>query len=306
MATTASPRLIVHGGAGNWVGFDESAVLQGVRAAAEAGWGVLRQGGTALAAVEAATLILENNPLFDAGFGSFLNEQGEAEMDALLSDGREIRFGAVAAVRRVKHPISLARLVMTETENCFFVGEGADQLADRLGMPLVANVEMVTDQEFALFQQRVQQGRDRRAGLGTGTVGAAALDKEGHLASATSTGGIPDKKKGRVGDSPIFGAGGYADDQHGASSATGRGENIMRFFLCKQVVDRIGGGVNAQAAAQSGMDFLCARIPDPEAGVIVVGADGSLGAVHTTPAMPVAWIDADGTVKATMHSAGQF
>src|SRR5262245_52583151 len=124
MAGTVTPKLIVHGGAGDWVGFDNEAVLNGVHEAAQAGWRVLQRGGSALEAVEAATLILEDDPLFDAGYGSFLNEQGEAEMDALITDGRDIRFGAVAAVRRVQHPITLARLVMTQTENCFFVAEG--------------------------------------------------------------------------------------------------------------------------------------------------------------------------------------
>src|SRR5262245_39830459 len=126
MAGTITPKLIVHGGAGNWVGFDEEAVLRSVGAAAQAGWSVLQGGGSALEAVEAATLVLEDDPLFDAGYGSFLNEHGEVEMDALITDGRDIRFGAVAGVRRVQHPITLARLVMTQTENCFFVAEGAD------------------------------------------------------------------------------------------------------------------------------------------------------------------------------------
>jgi L-asparaginase / beta-aspartyl-peptidase len=305
MAGTGKPKLIVHGGAGKWVGFDEEAVLNGVRAAAQAGWAVLQRGGAALDAVEAATLVLEDDPLFDAGYGSFLNEQGEAEMDALLTDGRDIRFGAVAAVRRVQHPITLARLVMTRTENCFFVGEGADQLAASLGIPQVANVQMITEREFSLFRERSRIDQER-PGQGTGTVGAAALDSSGHLASATSTGGTPDKKKGRVGDSPMFGSGGYADDQHGAASATGRGENIMRFFLSKQVVDRIIDGQNAAAAARAGMDYLCSHIAEPEAGIIVVGADGSIAAHHTTPAMPVAWVDGDGVVHTAMKAAGLF
>lgn len=298
-----TPKIIVHGGAGGWKGFDEPTVLKSVREAAAAGWAVLQKGGSALDAVEAATHILEDDPQFDSGFGSFLNEHGEAEMDALIADGRDIRFGAVAAVRRVQHPITLARLVMTKTENCFFVGEGADMLAESLGMPLVANVQMITEQEFARFRER---NRQRQPGQGTGTVGAVALDAEGHLASATSTGGIPEKKKGRVGDSPMFGSGGYADDQHGAASATGVGENIMRFFLSKQAVDGVTGGRNALTAARAGMDFLCSHIPEPEAGIIIIGADGSIGAVHTTNAMPVAWVDGDGEVKAVMRPKEEF
>lgn len=305
MVANTAPKLIVHGGAGKWEGFDEQAVLDGVHTAAQAGWTVLGRGGSALEAVEAATLVLEDDPLFDAGFGSFLNEHGEAEMDALLTDGRDIRFGAVAAVRRVQHPITLARLVMTKTQNCFFVGEGADQLAETLGMPLVANVQMVTEHEFTRFRQRRALAQSL-PGQGTGTVGAVALDSSGHLASATSTGGIPDKIKGRVGDSPMFGSGGYADDQHGAASATGVGENIMRFFLCKQVVDGITSGRNAVAASHAGMDFLCSHIPEPEAGIIVIGADGSIGALHTTHAMPVAWVNGDGEIKTAMQPKNVF
>lgn len=301
MAANTSPRLIVHGGAGNWTGFDEIAVLNGVRAAAQVGWDILKAGGTGLQAVEKATNLLEDNPLFDAGYGSFVNIQGEVEMDALLADGSTIRYGSVAAVRRVQYPISLARLVLTRTENCFFAGEGADQLAAELGMPLVPNASMITPTEFELFRQRQWRGGVSREGLGTGTVGAVALDAAGHIASATSTGGTPDKRKGRVGDTPIFGAGGYADDAFGGASATGRGENIMRFFLCQRVVEAIGDGVDARKAALNGLAFLAARVPDPETGIIVIGADGSVGAAHSTPAMPTAWVTPEGDIQSTMR-----
>jgi beta-aspartyl-peptidase (threonine type) len=295
------PSIIVHGGAGGWADVDEEPVLASVRAAALAGWEILRSGGTSLDAVEAASRLLEDDPQFDSGYGSFLNELGEVEMDALIADGATMRFGAVAAVRRVRHAISLARLVMTQTDNCFFAGDGADQLAARLGMPLIANVELITDKELATFRARTGVHAER-VGLGTGTVGAVALDAAGHIASATSTGGTPDKKKGRVGDSPIFGAGGYADDQYGAASATGRGENIMRFLLCRQVIDEIRGGRAAREAAQAALRYLSSRIPDPEAGVIVVDSRGNLGAAHTTAAMPVAWVNADGSVGTAMRS----
>ncbi|MEZ4669355.1 MAG: isoaspartyl peptidase/L-asparaginase [Anaerolineae bacterium] len=306
MSSTTSPRLIVHGGAGNWTGFDETAVLNGMRAAAQAGWDILKAGGTALEAVEKATNILEDDPLFDSGYGSFVNVHGEVEMDALLTDGSTLRFGSVAAVRRVRYPISLARLVLTRTENCFFVGDGADQLAAELGMPLVPNASMITPAEFELFRKRQLNGVSNRAGLGTGTVGAVALDNSGHIASATSTGGTPDKRKGRVGDTPLFGAGGYADDSFGGASATGRGENIMRLLLSQRVVEFIHNGTDAQQAAHKGMSLLAARVPEPEAGIIVIGADGSIGAVHTTPAMPTAWVTAEGNIQAVMRCAEVF
>lgn len=308
MSLNGSPRLILHGGAGDWVGFDEASVLAAMRKAAAVGWDILKAGGTALDAVEKATNVMEDDPHFDSGYGSFVNAAGEVEMDALIADGSTIRYGAVAAVRRVQYPISLARLVMSRTNNLFFAGDGADQLAAQLGMPLVTNAEMITPKEFAAFQERQRQAKtNSRAAFGTGTCGAVALDAAGHIASATSTGGTPDKLKGRVGDTPIFGAGGYADDALGAASATGVGENIMRFFLCKRVVDQITGSTNAQAAAQSGLDFLSARVPNPQAGIIVVGADGSLGAQHTTPHMPVSWVTNDGDIQAVMkYTAGLF
>lgn len=293
------PRLIVHGGAGDWTGFDEVAVLRSMRAAAEAGVAALRAGGSALDAVEAATRILEDDPLFDAGYGSFLNEWGEVEMDAIIADGEHTRFGAVAGVRRVQHAITLARGVMERTDHCFFVGEGADQLAARLGMPIIANVELISDGELADFRKRHTAGHKPSA-HGTGTVGAVARDAAGRVAAATSTGGTHDKPKGRVGDSPLFGSGGYADPA-GAASATGVGENIMRYFLCKRAVDAVGGGQAAAAAARAAVDYLNARIPNPEAGLILIGADGQVGAAHTTQAMPIAWLSADGEIHTAMR-----
>lgn len=298
------PRLIVHGGAGNWTNFDEGEVLDSLVDAAQIGWRILRGGGMALEAVEAAARTLEDDPLFDAGYGSFLNEHGEVEMDALIADGSTIRFGAVAGVRRVRHAITLARLVMERTQNCFFVGDGADQLAAQFGMPIIPNVELITDKELKTFRSR-SGAHAARSGLGTGTVGAVARDGAGSLASATSTGGTPDKRKGRVGDSAIFGAGGYAHNGLGAASATGVGENIMRFFLCKNAVDSING-ITAQEAIRRAMEYLVSYIPNPEAGIIAVGADGSLAALHTTPAMPIAWIDEQGRTQAAMRYGGWF
>src|SRR5262245_17150212 len=223
------PKLLVHGGAGEWGTKDHNQAVNGIREATAVGWQVLMDGGSALDAVEQAVIVLEDNPVFDAGVGSYLNDKGEVEMDALIADGQTLKFGAVAAVQHVRHPISLARLVMTRTDNCFFVAEGADQLAAELGMPLIPNLELMTDLELSVFRRKHAEAEK------LGTVGAVALDKTGRLAAATSTGGMPFKKKGRVGDSPIFGAGGYANE-YGAASGTGRGEDLMRLLLCKYVV----------------------------------------------------------------------
>ena len=294
------PRLIVHGGAGNWTGRDEETVLAGVKAAATAGWRVLTAGGSALDTVEAAVMMLEDHPSFDAGVGSYLNDCGEVEMDALITDGCQLDFGAVAAVRRVANPIRLARLVMTKTKYRLFVAEGADRLAGQLGLPPIANLALVTETEFADFQQRVKTAAAPGAGLGT--VGAVAVDQSGHIASATSTGGSPHKPKGRVGDVPVYGAGGYADDHSGGASATGVGENIMRCFLSKHVVDLIAAGKSPRVAAQDGVTFVANRIPNPEVGIITLDQCGNVGAAHTTNGMPVAWIDAEGNLRAGMRA----
>ena len=294
-----APRIIVHGGAGNWEGRKPIDVLDGLKEAVNRGWQVLINGGSAMDAVEQATIILEDNPLYDAGFGSFVNELGEVEMDALIVDGSIFKFGAVAAVKRVKNPITLARLVMSNTKHCFIVGDGADELASGLGIPLVSNLQMITDKEWHAFKER-QQNPTNDPGLGT--VGAVAVDRNGNIASATSTGGVPHKKKGRVGDTPIFGAGGYADSHFGASSATGVGENIMRYSLSRLAIDNIANGMTAQDAAQDAVTRIVTHIQEPEIGVIVVDAQQNYGAVHTTKNMPIAWIDADGNAQAKMKA----
>ncbi len=291
------PSIIVHGGAGTWPDKDDVEAAAGAKRAAEIGWSILQAGGSALDAVEKATNYLEDHPLYDAGRGSFLNELGEVEMDALITDGTTLNFGAVAAVKHVQHPISLARLVMTETEYAFFAGEGADMLAQKLGMPVVPNIAFVTEQMYKEFIERTG-GHIHIPSLGT--VGAVAIDSEGHMASATSTGGRRDKPKGRVGDTPIFGAGGYADDRYGAASATGIGEHAMRTLLCRYVIDRIAEGATAQEAATQAAYYVDGFFNPSNLGIIIVDKYGNLGAMHTTPKMPIGWIDEDGIAHGSM------
>ncbi|HVO41704.1 MAG TPA: isoaspartyl peptidase/L-asparaginase [Aggregatilineales bacterium] len=294
-------RLLAHGGAGAWVEADTALALEGMRAAVEAGWRVLRGGGSALDAIEQTVIVLEDYPVFDAGIGSYLNQRGEVEMDAIITDGSALNFGAVAAIQRIRHPISLARLVMTQTDHCFLVADGAEELAVHLGMPLVPNMTFVTDAKLAAFRKWMAQTRAPIPAIGTGTVGAVALDATGRVASATSTGGTALKRKGRVGDTPIFGAGAYAD-RHGAASGTGRGEDIMRGLLCKDAVDQIKLGQSASEAAQTAIDHLIQRFPHGSAGVILVDSNGGLGAAHSTPFMPVAWIDERDEIHVSMDA----
>lgn len=294
------PSLILHGGAGTWEPhlYPHDAVQNAMHTAASIAWSILKSGGTALDAVEAGTISLEDNPLFDAGVGSFLNDVGEAELDALITDGASMMFGAVAAVRHIKNPITLARMIMTRTPHAFFVAEGAERLAVEFGMKLVANLSFVTQQEFADYQRRLSENAD--AGLGMGTVGAVALDKAGNIASATSTGGTPHKRKGRVGDVPIYGAGGYSDNRYGGASATGLGERIMRALMSRGVIDELRAGKTAHQAALIVADGI------DNVGIITLDIEGRVGATHNTPYMPTAWVDEAGEIHVNMGNSYPF
>lgn len=292
--------LIVHGGAGPWKDDNHDVVLAAMQQAVEAGAAVLHAGRSALDAVEAATIVLEDHPLFDAGVGSHLNDQGEVEMDALITDGSRLDFGAIASAKHVRNPIRLARRVMMDTNHRFFVGAGADALAARFDLPRWPNILFVTPEELARFRRRIERNDPTALMPDHGTVGAVALDASGDIASATSTGGSPFKMQGRVGDVPIFGAGGYADNRYGGASSTGVGENIMRHLLSKAVVDLIAAGAAPLDAAVQAVNAVASSIPDPEVGVITVDASGRVGAAHTTAHMPIAWIDTDGNPHTAM------
>jgi L-asparaginase / beta-aspartyl-peptidase len=280
------PALIVHGGAWDWPDEQDKPKAESIKQALAIGWQILQEGGTALDAVEKAINWLEDDPLFDAGTGSHLNADGIVEMDAIIIDAKTRNFGAVAGVSRVRYPISLARLVLEETEHNFFVGSNADALAAQLGMPLVPNISLVTDAELAAYRRKDISGA-------SDTVGAIALDNYGYLAVGTSTGGTPLKIAGRVGDSPLFGAGGYADECGGAS-ATGKGEHAMRVLLSRSVVDEIRHGKDAQAAAECAMSNIEGVFCPSMVGVIVMDKNGGIGAAHTTPKMAHGWIDETG------------
>jgi L-asparaginase / beta-aspartyl-peptidase len=289
------PALIVHGGAWDWSDSLDEPKRESLRRSLSIGWEILNAGGTALTAVEKAVNCLEDDPLFDAGTGSHLNAEGLVEMDALLIDAQRHDFGAVAGVQRVRYPISLARKVLEETEQNFFVGAGADALAQRVGIEWVPNLSLVSQHELDVFQQRDTSGT-------ADTVGAVAIDAEGNIAVATSTGGTPLKPAGRVGDSPLFGAGGYAHNDFGGASATGQGEHSMRVLLSKHVVDQIAAGHTAQSAAIASLTYVEGVIADSMLGVIVIDKQGRVGAAHTTPKLAHGWIDADDTPQVRMRS----
>lgn len=287
--------IIVHGGAGTWnPSFDKQA-KQGVHQATKLGWDVLQDDGSALDAVEKAVNYLEDHPLYDAGVGSHLNTRGEVEMDAIIVDANQGNFGAVAGVKTVQHPISLARRVLENTEHCFFIGQGADDLAREMGFPYMPNIEFITDTELMRFRQH----KVEESGA-TGTVGAVAIDNHGNIAVATSTGGVHNKRPGRVGDTPLFGAGAYAEPTLGGVSATGIGEQVMRYMLGQYAVHQVDADTSAQQALIKTAQFIQTKFDNPQVGLIMIDVQGNLGAMHTTQAMPIAWVDKDGHIHSSM------
>jgi beta-aspartyl-peptidase (threonine type) len=283
--------LIVHGGA--WAIPDAAveAHRRGVEAALAAGWDVIERGGAALDAVEAAVRLMEDDPTFDAGTGSMLNREGEVELDAIVMRGEDLAAGAVAAVRRVRNPVSLARLVLERTEHVLLVGPGAGRLATELGVPEIAEEDLLVGRERERWEE-IRAGRGlpvRRYFEGPrGTVGAVARDATGRLAAGTSTGGTPGKRPGRVGDTPILGAGCYCDDAAGGASATGYGEAILRATLCRDAVRLLDEGADPAVAARGSISRLETRFQG-HGGLILIDHEGRLGHAYNTPRMAVAF-----------------
>lgn len=294
-----TPALIVHGGTGNIPLEDHPAMMDGTRHAAEIAWKLFISGGSALDAVEAAVRALEDNPAFNAGRGSVLNSRGEIEMDALIMDGATLDLGAVIAVQNVANPITLARYVMTRSPHKVLAAAGAREFATKMGIPFSSLLEMSTPRSLKRYQERRARGENFDPSTHKGTVGAVALDRKGNLAAATSTGGVAFKLPGRVGDSPLVGAGAYADNQTGAASATGDGEQIMRVLLCKTATDAIGQGMNAQAAAEYAVRIMVERV-NGRGGIIVVDRNGTVGFAHVDPSIAVAWVQTDGSIQTAM------
>ncbi|XP_036403392.1 isoaspartyl peptidase/L-asparaginase [Megalops cyprinoides] len=289
--------LVVHGGA--WAIPDSISVasVEGVKAAALSGFLVMKKGGTALDAVETAVKAMEDDPVFDAGHGAVLNTDGEVELDAIVMDGRTLAAGAVSSVRNIANPVTLARAVMEKTDHVMLTDRGANHFADSIGIPKVHTDALVTDDE------RKEWHRYKMYSLGVkdlfnsqwahDTVGAVALDCYGNVACATSTGGIRNKMVGRVGDSPIIGCGGYADNHSGAVSCTGHGESIMKVTLASRVIFHMEQGKVPSEAVKSCLQYMGERVQGG-GGVIAVARTGDWAAEFTTERM--AWAAVDGEV----------
>jgi len=288
--------MAVHGGAWNIPDEAVEASRDGVRRALESSWDALRKGASSLDAVECAVRILEDDPHFDAGRGSRLNSEGKVEMDASIMEGAQLRAGAVAAIQGVRNPISLARLVMTDSQHVLLVGDGARQFADKMGAEFCHTGDLLVGRERERFM-RVQAGEQELVedefGIPEdprpmGTVGAVAMDRNGDLAAATSTGGTQNKAPGRVGDTPVIGAGTYADNLAGAASATGWGEAILRVVLSKGAVDHMGAGHSPRDAGRQALATL--NRVNGLAGLILIDPGARVAAVFNTPRMARGWV----------------
>lgn len=281
---TRVPSLIVHGGAGADPADGPEELREGMRAAAETGWRILGDGGRALDAVEAAVRVLEDHPRFNAGRGSVLTSEGTVEMDASIMSGDRLDAGAVAAVRRLRNPIALARRVLDDGRHVLLAGEGAQAFARAAGLPECDESDLVTERQRRRFAARVVEVDAK------GTVGAVALDRHGGAAAATSTGGVWGKRPGRVGDSALIGCGTYADSSLGAVSCTGDGEAIIRVVLARRALDFLKDAGDPEYAVHVAVDLLVDE-GRGAGGLIVVDWRGRTAYAHSTPFMPVAWMD---------------
>jgi beta-aspartyl-peptidase (threonine type) len=291
------PVIVVHGGAWDIPDRLVDANLKGVEKATKAGWKVLEEGGSALDAVVAAVNVLEDDPTFDAGIGSVLTEDGTVEMDALIMDGSTLGAGAVAGVRDVRYPIRLARKVMEETPHVMMIGEGANRVATEHGLERITQDELVTDEaklEFKEWSKKTEFG----SSFGHDTVGAIALDAEGNIAAATSTGGVTGKRVGRIGDVPLIGSGGYADSRVGGVSTTGHGESIMKVNLARLVLNYVEAGMGIQEAADKALGYMSVRV-NGNGGLIALDSEGNIGASFTTKRMVWAYIK-DGKLESSI------
>jgi beta-aspartyl-peptidase (threonine type) len=296
--------LMIHGGAGamDHLKSDRDAVryLESMRIILEHGRYVLSVGGSAMEAVEICAVMLEDDPLFNAGCGSVLNEDGKVEMDAAIMDGKDLSAGAVAGISNIANPVMLARLVLAKSEHVMLISEGAMRFAEHCGMERTPDNFFLTRQrieQFELARRKGQQMLDHDDAMQEqkfGTIGAVARDKQGNLAAATSTGGIVNKKWGRVGDSPIIGAGVYADNTTCAVSATGYGEDFMRTVLAKRVSDLIDlKNVDAQLAVKQTIDYLQNKV-NGRGGIIMIDSEGRCASGFTTKRMIHGWIEKGG------------
>lgn len=287
--------LIVHGGAWDIPAAAVPDCRAGVRHALDAGSAVLARGATAIEAVEAAIIVLEDDVTFDAGVGAHLNRDGRVQLDAIIMDGLTLEAGAVAAVERIKNPIRLARKILESSEHIMLVGPGAELFAQENGLALCDPAELLIERERMAWRhcREGDHAAEFHFGHKHGTVGAVARDSHGGIAASTSTGGTCCKFPGRVGDSPLIGCGCYADSEAGGVSCTGHGEAIMKIVMAKAAADLLRTGSAPDAAANE-----CIRILDKRAhgtgGLILLDRAGHPAAAFNTPSMAYGYLQPGG------------
>jgi beta-aspartyl-peptidase (threonine type) len=289
------PVVVVHGGAGNWQPERTQPGIEGVKRAAKKGYDVLEAGGSAVDSVMEAVAVLEDDGVFNAGYGSSLNIEANVEMEASIMDGRNLEAGAAGLLYDLRNPVRLARVIMEKTDHVFVVGEGADKLAklerlERRNPVTELRLKYYEQQKKALLEGKSELPKLSRLVeahpelFSLETVGAVAMDKDGNLAAATSTGGFPLKLPGRIGDSPLIGCGTYADNLAGACSATGVGEIAIRLVLAKTVCNHMENGISAEEATEQAIKLVNRRVTTNcnAMGVIAVDTHGRIGAAHNS------------------------
>ncbi len=300
-------KIIVHGGAWDIPAKYHEVHIKGVSAASKRGAELLNSGVNAIDACIEAVKILENDPTFDAGKGAFLNHKGEVELDAIIMDGTDLSIGSVACVQNIQNPIELANLIRLQSDHCMLVGQGAQEFAQSNGIPLVKTEELLVGRELERYNTLVKQGTVQARSFfdfpqekpsKMGTVGAVAIDQKGRIACATSTGGTPNKLAGRVGDSPLPGAGAYANE-FGGISCTGYGESIMKVLLAKSVLDYVEMGLDLTAASKKSIQRLEEKA-NGLAGVICIDLNGKVHYEYNTPFMARAIADESGLIHAAV------
>lgn len=295
--------LVIHGGAGvieraNMTAKKEASYRKGLEEALVAGQAVLANGGDAMDAIEAAVVLLENNPNFNAGHGAVMTAAATHELDASIMDGRDMNAGAVAGLKTVKNPVKVARAVMEQSEHVMFAGAAADQFAREHNIEQVENSYFTTPSRKAALE-RVLKVRAEKADK-RGTVGAVAIDVRGNIAAATSTGGMTAKIPGRVGDAPIVGAGVYADNNGCGVSATGHGEYFIRVAVAKTICARIEL-LNETPAAASKVALDKVADLGGDGGVIVISKTGESAFVFNTPGMFRGIVTGDGVLETRIY-----
>lgn len=290
--------LAIHGGAGtipkDIPESQREQYLKSLRAALEVGRKVLAGGGTSLDAVEKVVRFLEDDPLFNAGKGAVFTNEGTHELDAAIMDGRDLSCGSVAALKTVKNPISLARLVMEKSAHVFMVGQGAEKFADEMKVERVDQKYFFTQKRWDDWQKKLKEEAEKDKD----TVGAVALDVHGNLAAATSTGGMTNKRFGRLGDVPVIGAGTYANNRTAAISATGWGEQFIRHTVAHDISALMEyKGLTLQQAAD---EVIHRKLQKDDGGVIGVARDGSIALVFNSEGMYRGAADSNGRFEAAI------